>query len=85
MWSALRDRRLLRYKFRRQHPIGKFIVDGSTFDTDGFKNVVENERGVIDNEATVQYNNVNLKLDYSPAPSTKAFFRTVQNRAIGGG
>ena len=27
MWSALRDRRLVRYKFRRQHPIGDFIVD----------------------------------------------------------
>ena len=27
MWSALRDRRLLRYKFRRQHPVGDFIVD----------------------------------------------------------
>jgi very-short-patch-repair endonuclease len=27
MWSVLRDRRLLRYKFRRQHPIGDFIVD----------------------------------------------------------
>jgi very-short-patch-repair endonuclease len=27
MWSALRDRRLLRYKFRRQHPIGDFIID----------------------------------------------------------
>ncbi len=27
MWSALRDRRLSRYKFRRQHPIGEFIVD----------------------------------------------------------
>jgi very-short-patch-repair endonuclease len=27
MWSALRDRRLLRYKFRRQHPIGPYIVD----------------------------------------------------------
>jgi very-short-patch-repair endonuclease len=27
MWSALRDRRLIRYKFRRQHPIGNFIVD----------------------------------------------------------
>jgi very-short-patch-repair endonuclease len=27
MWSALRDRRLLRYKFRRQHPIGRYIVD----------------------------------------------------------
>ncbi len=27
MWSALRARRLLRYKFRRQHPIGHYIVD----------------------------------------------------------
>ena len=27
MWSALRDRRLKGYKFRRQHPIGEFIVD----------------------------------------------------------
>jgi very-short-patch-repair endonuclease len=27
MWSALRDRRLSRYKFRRQHPIGHYIVD----------------------------------------------------------
>ncbi|SRR6266481_3881829 len=27
MWSALRDRRLIRYKFRRQHPIGPHIVD----------------------------------------------------------
>ena len=27
MWSALRDRRLLSYKFRRQHPIGPYVVD----------------------------------------------------------
>jgi very-short-patch-repair endonuclease len=27
MWSALRDRRLAKYKFRRQHPIGPFIAD----------------------------------------------------------
>jgi very-short-patch-repair endonuclease len=27
MWSALRDRRLAKYKFRRQHRIGPFIVD----------------------------------------------------------
>jgi very-short-patch-repair endonuclease len=26
MWSKLRDRRLFRYKFRRQHPIGDFVV-----------------------------------------------------------
>ncbi|MBV8120395.1 MAG: endonuclease domain-containing protein [Alphaproteobacteria bacterium] len=27
MWSALRDRRLAKYKFRRQHPIGPYIAD----------------------------------------------------------
>ena len=27
MWSALHDRRLMKYKFRRQHPLGDFIVD----------------------------------------------------------
>jgi very-short-patch-repair endonuclease len=27
MWSALRDRRLASYKFRRQYPIGPYIVD----------------------------------------------------------
>jgi very-short-patch-repair endonuclease len=27
MWSALRDRRLLRYKFGRQRPIGQYIAD----------------------------------------------------------
>ncbi|HYB58363.1 MAG TPA: endonuclease domain-containing protein, partial [Alphaproteobacteria bacterium] len=27
LWSALRGRRLEGYKFRRQHPLGPFIVD----------------------------------------------------------
>ncbi len=27
LWSALRHRRLRGYRFRRQHPIGRFIVD----------------------------------------------------------
>ena len=27
LWSALRDRRLQQFKFRRQHPLGPFIVD----------------------------------------------------------
>jgi very-short-patch-repair endonuclease len=27
MWSALRDRRMSHYKFRRQRPIGPYIVD----------------------------------------------------------
>jgi very-short-patch-repair endonuclease len=27
LWPALRDRRLQNYKFRRQYPIGHYIVD----------------------------------------------------------
>ncbi|MBN1137749.1 MAG: DUF559 domain-containing protein [Anaerolineae bacterium] len=27
LWARLRDRRLGGYKFRRQHPVGRFIVD----------------------------------------------------------
>jgi very-short-patch-repair endonuclease len=27
LWFALRSRRLAGYKFRRQHPIGGFVVD----------------------------------------------------------
>ena len=27
LWFAMRDRRLAGYKFRRQHPIGDYIVD----------------------------------------------------------
>jgi very-short-patch-repair endonuclease len=27
LWAALRNRRLIRHNFRRQHPIGDFIVD----------------------------------------------------------
>jgi adenine-specific DNA-methyltransferase len=27
LWRCLRDRRFSRFKFRRQHPIGRYIVD----------------------------------------------------------
>ncbi|MES1146994.1 MAG: DUF559 domain-containing protein [Solimonas sp.] len=27
LWRCLRDRRFSKYKFRRQHPIGRYIVD----------------------------------------------------------
>src|SRR5438874_263825 len=51
-------------------------VDGSLFDTDGFPIVVPSEKGLIDNNATVTFKNVNLKLDYSPTDRIQAFFRT---------
>ena len=27
LWRCLRDRRFSKYKFRRQHPVGRYIVD----------------------------------------------------------
>lgn len=32
LWSRLRDRQLANYKFRRQVPLGRFIVDFSCYD-----------------------------------------------------
>jgi outer membrane receptor protein involved in Fe transport len=50
-------------------------VNGSVFDTDGFPIVVASERGIIDNNATVKFRNVNAKLDYSPSAGVRGFFR----------
>jgi very-short-patch-repair endonuclease len=32
LWQALRNRKLARWKFRRQHPIDRYIVDFVTLD-----------------------------------------------------
>jgi very-short-patch-repair endonuclease len=32
LWQALRNRRLAKWKFRRQHPIDRYIVDFVTLD-----------------------------------------------------
>jgi len=32
LWQALRNRRLARWKFRRQHPIDRYVVDFVTLD-----------------------------------------------------
>ena len=50
-------------------------VEGSFFSTDGFPIVIENERGPVDTQATVDYHNFNLKLDYSHGESLSFFFR----------
>jgi len=50
-------------------------LDGSVFDTDGFPIVVANERGLVDNKATVEFSNVNLKLEYTPRPGVNGFLR----------
>jgi len=51
-------------------------VEGSVFDTRGFPIVAASERGLIDNNATVKFTNVNVKLDYCPTDRVQAFFRT---------
>ena len=43
MWERLRNRKLGGYKFRRQHPIGDFIVD---FYCDEARLVVELDGGI---------------------------------------
>jgi outer membrane receptor protein involved in Fe transport len=52
------------------------VADASVFDTDGFPIVIPNERGIIDNNATVKFQNYNVKFDYSPTDRLSAFFRT---------
>src|SRR2546428_5588013 len=51
-------------------------VEGSVFDTRGFPIVAASERGPIDNNATVTFKNVNVKLDYNPTDRVQAFVRT---------
>jgi iron complex outermembrane receptor protein len=50
-------------------------VEGSVFDTEGFPNVVPSERGLVDNKATVEFGNYNVKLDYTPTGKVNTFFR----------
>ena len=50
-------------------------VDGSLFDTDGFPIVAAAERGPIDNNATVNFKNVNVKADYTASSRVSAFAR----------
>jgi len=56
---------------------GKFAasLDGSMFKTDGFPIVIENERGLVDDKANVDYRNFNLRADYSPTSRLNVFVR----------
>ena len=50
-------------------------VEGGAFDTDGFPIVIANERGLIDNNAQVNFKNFNLKADYRASDRVSLFFR----------
>ncbi len=63
--------------FLGSHVWGKVgvAVDGNVFNTDGYPIVRENERGAVDNNAAVQFWNLNAKVDYNPTDRVRAFFR----------
>ena len=50
-------------------------VEGSGFDTDGFPIVALAERGIIDNNAQVNFGNFNGKVDYQANDRVNLFFR----------
>jgi outer membrane receptor protein involved in Fe transport len=58
------------------------VVDGSVLDTDGYPIVAAAERGRVDNNATVNFRNVNAKVDYNPTGAVNAFFRTGYFREV---
>jgi len=64
--------------FVGSHVWGKvgLTVDGNVFDTDGYEIVRANERGKVDNKASAQFWNLNVKLDYTPNDRVHAFVRT---------
>jgi outer membrane receptor protein involved in Fe transport len=52
------------------------VVNGSLFKTDGFPIVSASERGLVDNNAAVQYRDFNVKADYTPTDRVRIFART---------
>src|SRR4249920_1323226 len=51
------------------------LVEGSFFKTDGFPIVAPIERGPIDNNADVDYQNISAKIEYAPSDKFNAFVR----------
>jgi very-short-patch-repair endonuclease len=59
LWKELRDHKLAGLKFRRQHPIGRYIVD---FYCAKLRLVVELEGGVHDLPTSANMTSVDLKI-----------------------
>ena len=51
------------------------VVDGSAFRTDGYPIVAAAERGAVDNNASVDFRNANVKVQYDPSDRVQASFR----------
>src|SRR5688572_9201739 len=50
-------------------------IDGGWFNPDGFPIVAAGERGPVDTKATVEFRNLNVKVDYNPTSRFSAFVR----------
>jgi outer membrane receptor protein involved in Fe transport len=63
--------------FLGSHVLGKLgvTVDGNVFNTDGYPIVRASERGKVDNNAAVQFWNLNMKVDYAASERVHTFVR----------
>src|SRR4029453_3507806 len=63
--------------FLGSHVWGKVgvSIDGNVFNTDAYPIVRENEGGKGDKNASVNFWNLNAKVDYNPSDRVRAFFR----------
>jgi outer membrane receptor protein involved in Fe transport len=52
------------------------VVEGSAFDTEGFPIVDEDERGLVDDKAAVNFRNLNLRMNYHPTSRFAVSLRT---------
>ncbi len=52
-----------------------FALEGSFFDTDGYLQVAEPERGPVDTNVKVEFRNFNTKVDYNPTSNVSTFVR----------
>jgi very-short-patch-repair endonuclease len=59
LWQALRNRKLARWKFRRQHPIDRYVVDFVTLDG---KLIVEVDGVTHSKEAEIKYDEARTKV-----------------------
>ncbi|MGX9430152.1 MULTISPECIES: endonuclease domain-containing protein [Bradyrhizobium] len=59
LWQALRNRKLARWKFRRQHPIDRYIVDFVTLDG---KLIVEVDGATHSRDSEIKYDEARTKV-----------------------
>ncbi|MGY3607332.1 MULTISPECIES: endonuclease domain-containing protein [unclassified Bradyrhizobium] len=59
LWQALRNRKLARWKFRRQHPIDRYIVDFVTLDG---KLIVEVDGATHSRDSEIKYDEARTEL-----------------------